>query len=140
MNVLMKKFNVDELKPVSTQMSTSTLLDPDENGKAVDQRDYRSMIGFLLYLAVTRPDIQFTVYLCACFQASPRSSHRMVVQRIFRYLKHTSEFGILYSASSSLDLVGFSDADFVGYGIDQKITSGTCHFIGSSLVCWSAHK
>jgi hypothetical protein len=140
MNVLMKKFNVDELKPVSTQMSTSTLLDPDENGKAVDQRDYRSMIGFLLYLAVTRPDIQFTVYLCACFQASPRSSHRMVVQRIFRYLKHTSEFGILYSASSSLDLVGFFDADFVGYGIDQKITSGTCHFIGSSLVCWSAHK
>jgi hypothetical protein len=59
---------------------------------------------------------------------------------MFRYLKYTLKFGIWYSASSSLDLVGFSDADFVGCGIDQKSTSGTCHFLGSSLVGWSAHK
>jgi hypothetical protein len=56
------------------------------------------------------------------------------------YLKNTAEFGIWYSASSSLDLVGFSDADFVGCGIDQKSTSGTCHFFGSSLICWSSQK
>jgi hypothetical protein len=71
----MKKFNMDELKPVSTPMSTATLLDPDENGEVVDQRDYRSMIGSLLYLTVTRSDIQFIMCLCARFQASPRSSH-----------------------------------------------------------------
>jgi hypothetical protein len=71
-----------------------------------------------MYLTVTRLDIQFGVYLCACFQASPHSSHRTVVERIFSYLKHTLEFGIWYSASSSLDLVGFSDADYEGYGID----------------------
>jgi hypothetical protein len=59
----------------------------------------------------------------------------MAVQRIFRYLKHTPEFGIWYSASSSLDLVGFSDANFAGGGIDQKSTSGTYHFLGSSLIC-----
>jgi hypothetical protein len=98
------------------------------------------MIGSLLYLTATRPYIQFAVGLCACFQASPRSSHQTAVQRVFRYLKHTPEFGILYSASSSLDLVGFSDADFAGCGIDQNSTSGTCHFLGSSLVCWSSRK
>jgi hypothetical protein len=99
-----------------------------------------TMIGSLLYLTATRTDIQFTVGPCARFQASPRSSHRTAVQRIFRYLKHTLEFGIWYSASSSLDLVGFSDVDFVGCGIDRKSTSGTCHFLGSSLIYWSSQK
>jgi hypothetical protein len=131
---LMKKFNMAELKPMSTLMSTATSLGPDEDGEAVDQKEYMSVIGSLLYLTVTRLDIQFTVGLCACFQASSRSSHRTAVQRIIRYLKHTPEFGILYSASSSLDLVGFSDADFVGCGIDRKSTSVTYHFLGSSLV------
>jgi hypothetical protein len=135
---LMKKFNMAELKPMSTPMSTATSLGLDEDGEDVDQREYKSVIHSLLYLTVTRPDIQFTVCLCACFQASPRSSHRTVVQRIFRYLKHTQEFGIWYSASSSLDLVGFSDANFAGCGIDRKSTSVTCHFLGFSLVCWSS--
>jgi hypothetical protein len=98
------------------------------------------MIDSLLYLTATRPNIQFTMGMCACFQASPCSSHQTVVQRIFRYLKHTPEFGIWYSASSSLDLVGFFYADFVGCGIDQKSTSGTCHFLGSSLICQSSQK
>jgi hypothetical protein len=115
---LIKKFNMAEIKPVLTPMSTAAALDPDKNGEAVDQTEYRSMIGSLLYLTATRPNIQFVVCLCARFQASPRSSHRTAIQRIFRYLKHTPEFGICYSASSSLDLVRFSDADFVGCGID----------------------
>jgi hypothetical protein len=77
---LMKKFNIDELKPMSTPMSMATSLDPDENSEVVDQREYRSMIGSLLYLTMTRPDIQFTVCLCAHFQTSPRSSHWTSVQ------------------------------------------------------------
>jgi hypothetical protein len=72
---LMKKFNMAELKPVSTLMSMATSLGPDEDGEFVDQREYRSMIGSVLYLTVTRPDIQFVVCLCAHFYASPRSSH-----------------------------------------------------------------
>jgi isopentenyldiphosphate isomerase len=64
---LMKKFNMAELKPVSTPMSSAASLDPDEDGETVDQRQYRSMIGSLMYLTATRPDIQFTVGLCACF-------------------------------------------------------------------------
>jgi hypothetical protein len=125
----MKKFNMVELKPVSTLMSSAASLGPDEDGEAVNQREYRSMIGSLLYLTATRPDIQFTVGLCALFQSSPRYSHRMAVQRVFRYLKHTPEFEIWYYVSSSLDLVGFSDADFAGCGIDRKSTSMTCHFL-----------
>jgi hypothetical protein len=135
MKDLMKKFNMTELKPVSTPMSSAASLGPDENGDVVDQREYRSMIGSLLYLTATRLDIQFTVGLCARFQSSPRSSHQATVQRVFRYLKHTLEFEIWYSASSSLDLIGFSDADFAGCGIDRKSTSGTCHFLVFSLMC-----
>jgi hypothetical protein len=78
------------------------------------------MISSLLYLTSTRSDIQFTVCLCARFQASPRNSHRQVVHRIFRYLKYTLKFGIWYSTYSLLNLVGFSDADFIGYRIDRK--------------------
>jgi hypothetical protein len=111
---LMKKFNMAELKPVSAPMNTATSLGLDEAGDVVDQREYKSMIGSLLYLTTTRSDIQFVVFLCARFQAFPRSSHRTAVQRIFSYLKHTLKFGIWYSASSSLDLVGFFDAHFVG--------------------------
>jgi hypothetical protein len=97
---LMKKFSMTRLKPVSTPMSFTISLGPDEDGETVDQREYKSMIDSLLYLTTTR------------------SSHRTAVQRVFRYLKHTPEFEIWYSASSSPDLVGFSDADFVGCGID----------------------
>jgi hypothetical protein len=104
---LMKKFNMAELKPVSTPMSSAASLSLDEDGETVDQREYQNMIGFLLYLTATRPDIQFVAVLCARFQASPRSSHRTIVQWIFRYLKHTPEFRIWYSASSSLDLFCF---------------------------------
>jgi hypothetical protein len=95
MKDLIKKFNKAELKPVSTPMSTGTALDPDKNGDVVDQREYRSMIGSLLYLTVTQLDIQFIVCMCARFQSSPRSSHRIAIQQIFKYLKHTPEFGIL---------------------------------------------
>jgi hypothetical protein len=139
-NDLMKKFNMAELKPMSTPMSTATSLGPDEDDEPVDQREYERMIGSLLYLTATQPDIQFTVCLCACFQASPRFSHRTTVQWIFRYLKHTLEFGIWYSTSFSLALVSFSDANFVGCAIDQKSTSETCHFLEFSLICWSSRK
>jgi hypothetical protein len=115
---LIKKFVMADAKPVLTPMSMTTALDPDEDGEAVDQREYRSMINSLLYLTVTWPDIQFVVCSCARFQTSPRTLHRQAVQRIFRYVKQTLEFGIWYSASSSLDLVGFSDADFAGSGVD----------------------
>jgi hypothetical protein len=126
---IMKKFNMAELKPLSTPMSSAASLGPDENGETMDQRQYRSLIGSLLYLTVTRLDIQFTVGLCARFQASPRSSHQTAVQRVFRYLKHTPEFGIWYSTSSSLDLIGFSYADFRVVGLTKRALLGLAIFL-----------
>ncbi|WVZ76672.1 hypothetical protein U9M48_024626, partial [Paspalum notatum var. saurae] len=98
------------------------------------------MIGSLLYLTATRPDIQFAVCLCARYQASPRTSHHQAVKRIFRYLKFTPELGLWYSSGSSLSLRGFSDADHAGCQIDRKSTSGTCQLLGTSLVSWSSRK
>ncbi|WVZ58833.1 hypothetical protein U9M48_009059 [Paspalum notatum var. saurae] len=81
---ILKKFNIGDSKPMTTPMSTNTALDTDEDGEAVDQKEFRGMIGSLLYLTATRPDIQFAVCLCARYQASPRTSHRQAVNRIFR--------------------------------------------------------
>ena len=137
---VLKKFNMADAKPISTPIPTSAALDADEDGESVDQKEYRSMIGSLLYLTATRPDIHFAVCLCARFQASPRTSHRQAVKRIMRYLRFTPEFGLWYSASSMLSLCGYSDADFAGCRLDRKSTSGTCQFLGSSLVSWSSRK
>ena len=131
---------MSDLSAQPTPISTSTVLDADLDGEAVDQKEYMNMIDSLLYLTATRPNIQFGVGLCARYQASPRTSHKQVVKCIFRYLKFTPEFGLWYSADSSLVLVGFSDADFGGCRLDRKSTSGTCHFLGTSLVSWSSRK
>jgi hypothetical protein len=125
---IVRKFKMEDSKAMATPMSTTTALDADEEGEHVDQKEYRSMIGSLLYLTATRPDIQFSVCRCAHFQVSPRTSHRQAVKRIFRYLRHTPDFGLWYSASSSLALHGFSDADFAECRLDRKYTSGTCQF------------
>jgi hypothetical protein len=123
---IVRKFKMEDSKAMTTLMSTTTALDVDEEGEHMDQKEYRSMIGSLLYLTATRPDIQFSVCVCARFQASPRTSHRQAVKQIFRYLRHTPDFGIWYSVSSSLSLHGFSDADFAGCRLDRMSTSGTC--------------
>jgi hypothetical protein len=137
---IVRKFKMENSKDMAMPMSTTTTIDADEEGEHVDPKEYRSMIGSLLYLTTTRPDIQFSVCLCARFQASPRTSHRQAVKRIFRYLHYTPDFGLWYSVSSSLALHGFSDADFAGCRLDRKSTSGTCQFLGSSLVSWSCRK
>jgi hypothetical protein len=137
---IVRKFKMGDSKAMATPMSTTTALDADEEGEHVEQKEYRSMIGSLLYLTATRPDIQFSVCLCARFQASPRTSHRQAVKHIFKYLSHTPDFSLWYSASSPLALDGFLDADFAGCRLDRKSTFGTCQFLGSSLVSWSSRK
>ncbi|WVZ75916.1 hypothetical protein U9M48_023934 [Paspalum notatum var. saurae] len=137
---ILNKFNMGDSKPMTTPMSTNTALDADEDREAVDQKEFRGMVGSLLYLTATRPDIQFAVCLCARYQASPRTSHRQAVKRIFRYLKFTPELGLWYSSVFSLSLRGFSDADHTGCRIDHKSTSGTCQLLETFLVSWSSHK
>ncbi|WVZ51947.1 LOW QUALITY PROTEIN: hypothetical protein U9M48_003044 [Paspalum notatum var. saurae] len=136
---ILKKFEMGDSKPMTTPMSTNTALDADEDGEAVDQKELRGMIGSLLYLTATRPDIQFAVCLCVRYQASPRTSHRQAVKRIFKYLKFTPELGLWYSSGSSRCLRGFF-ADHAGCRIDRKSTSSTCQLLGTSLVSWSSRK
>jgi hypothetical protein len=115
-------------------MSTTTTLDANEEGEHVDQKEYRSMIESLLYLTTTRPDIQFSVCLCACFQVSLRTSHRQAVKRILRYLHHTPDFGLWYSASSSLALHGFQTRILLGVGWIGSPLLGLASF-GDILWC-----
>jgi hypothetical protein len=91
---IVRKFKLEDSKAMAMPMSTTTTLDVDEECEHVDQKEYRSMIGSLLYLTATRSDIQFSVCLCACFQASRRTSHQQAVKRIFRYLRHTPDFSL----------------------------------------------
>ncbi|WVZ58286.1 LOW QUALITY PROTEIN: hypothetical protein U9M48_008569 [Paspalum notatum var. saurae] len=135
---LLKKFKMGDCKPISTPMSMNEHLDADVDGKPVDQSIYRSMIGSLLYLTASRPDIMFSVCLCTRFQAAPKESHLTAVKRILRYLKHT--LSLWYPEGAKLELLGYSDSDFIGYHVDRKSTSGGCHLLGRSLVSWSSKK
>ncbi|KAK8674769.1 hypothetical protein V6N13_032872 [Hibiscus sabdariffa] len=136
----LKKFGMENMKPQATPMSSSIKLDKDEEGKCVDSKLYRSMIGSLLYLTASRPDIMFSVCLCARFQANPKESHLKAVKRIFRYLLDTPSLGLWYPRDSTFDLHAYSDADYGGFKIDRKSTSGTCQFLGNMLISWFSKK
>jgi hypothetical protein len=92
-NDILKKFKMDDSKPLST-MSTTTALDANKDREPMDQKEYRSMIDSLLYMTATRSDIQFSVCLCTHFQALSRTSHRQAIKGIFRYLRYTPELGL----------------------------------------------
>jgi hypothetical protein len=92
------------------------------------------MIGSLLYLCASRPDIILSVCMCARFQANPKEVHLRAVKRIMRYLVYTPKFGLWYPKGSTFDLIRYFDADYAGCKIDRKSTSGTCQFLGRSLV------
>jgi hypothetical protein len=137
---ILNKFGMKDAKPIKTPMGTNGHLDLDTGGKSVDQKVYRSMIGSLLYLCASRPDIMLSVCMCARFQADPKEAHFRVVKRIMRYLVYTPKFGLWYPKGSTFDLIGYSDANWAGCKIDRKSTSGTCQFLGRSLVSWASKK
>jgi hypothetical protein len=100
----------------------------------------QSMIGSLIYLCASRPDIMLSVCMCARFQANPKEVHFRVVKRIMRYLVYTPKFGLWYPKGSTFDLIGYSDADYARCKIDRKSISGTCQFLRRSLVSWASKK
>ncbi|XP_074342209.1 putative mitochondrial protein AtMg00240 [Apium graveolens] len=106
---------MEDSTPAKTPMATVTILDQDESGKKVDITHYRGMIGSLLYLTASRPDIMFATCLCARFQADPKESHLIAVKRIFRYLKGTPNLGIWYPKDTGFDLTGYTDSDYAGW-------------------------
>ncbi|XP_075074487.1 secreted RxLR effector protein 161-like [Nicotiana tabacum] len=101
---------------------------------------YRGIIGSLLYLTISRPDIVFSVGICARFQSNPKESHLKATKRILRYLKGTQDLVLYYPSGDSFYLIGYADADYAGYLVDRKSTSGMAHFLGSCLISWGTRK
>ncbi|KAI3676109.1 hypothetical protein L1987_85708 [Smallanthus sonchifolius] len=133
---ILTKFKMADSHPVKTPVEVRHCLTPDVDGESVDQHLYRSMIGSLMYLMASRPDIMFAVCLCACFQANPKLSHLSAVKRILRYLKYKPKLGLWYPKTDLFDLVAYSDSDYGGCNLDRKSTSGGCQFLGNRLVSW----
>ncbi|GJW49353.1 retrovirus-related pol polyprotein from transposon TNT 1-94 [Tanacetum coccineum] len=137
---MLKKFGLKDSKPMKTPMSTETKLTKDEEGESMDNTKYRGMIGSLLYLMAGRPDIMFSVCLCARFQEDPKTSHLEAVKRIFRYIKGTAHLGLWYPKGPDIEIVVYADSDHAGDYMDQKSTSCICTFMGCCLTSWFLKK
>ncbi|GJZ37809.1 putative ribonuclease H-like domain-containing protein [Tanacetum coccineum] len=137
---ILKKFGFTNVKTASTPMETQKPLLKDEDGEEVDVYLYRSMIGSLMYLTSSRPDIMFAVCACARYQVNPKVSHLHAVKRIFRYLKGQPKLGLWYPKDSPFDLVAYTDSDYAGASLDRKSTTGGCQFLGCRLISWQCKK
>ena len=136
----MKKFGLESASSVRTPMSPNVKLIVDLLGKSVDPPLYRSMIGNLFYLTASRPNISYSVGVCARYQANPKESHMTALKRIRKYVKTTTEFGVWYSKDTSDVLAGYSDANWVGNADDRKSTSRGCFYMGHNLFSWMSKK
>ncbi|KAK2428549.1 putative mitochondrial protein [Trifolium repens] len=137
---IIKKFGMDNAAHKRTPAPTHLKLTKDEKGISVDQSLYRSMIGSLLYLTASRPDITYAVGVCARYQADPKVSHLTQVKKILKYVNGTSDYGIMYSHCENSTLYGYCDADWAGSADDRKSTSGGCFFLGTNLISWFSKK
>ncbi|GJT38889.1 putative ribonuclease H-like domain-containing protein [Tanacetum coccineum] len=137
---ILRKFNYSDVKSASTPTDLEKPLVKDGDADDVDEHLYRSMIGSLMYLTASRPDIMFAVCACARFQVSPKTSHLLAVKRIFRYLKGKPSLGLWYSKDSPLELVAYTDSDYAGATLDRKSTTGGCQFLGNRLISWQCKK
>ncbi|GJZ75799.1 putative ribonuclease H-like domain-containing protein [Tanacetum coccineum] len=137
---ILKKFGFTDVKTASTPMETQKPLLKDEDGEEVDVHLYRSMIGSLMYLTSSRPDIMFVVCACARYQVNPKVSHLHAVKRIFRYLKGQPKLGLWYPKDSPFDLVAYTDSDYAGASLDRKSTTGGCQFLRCRLISWQCKK
>ena len=137
---IVKKFGLDSKKHASTPMSSSTKLNVDSSGVEVSPTLYRSIIRSLLYLTASRPDIAFSVGVCARYQATLKESHLTMVKQIIRYVNGTPDYGLWYSKDSNACLAGYSDADWAGNVDDRKSTSAGCFYLGNNLVSWMSKK
>nr|GEZ43386.1 copia protein [Tanacetum cinerariifolium] len=137
---IFKKYGMKSCDPVGTLMEIKDKLDLDQNGTPVNATKYRSMIGALMYLTSSRPDIVHATCLCAQYQAKPTEKHLKEVKRIFYYLRGTVNMGLWYTKDSSFEVTRFSDANYAGCKDTFKSTSGRAQFLGEKLVSWSSKK
>nr|GEW88511.1 hypothetical protein [Tanacetum cinerariifolium] len=137
---ILRKFGLNDGKSASTPIDTEKPLLKDPDDEDVDVHTYRSMIGLLMYLTSSRPDIMFAVCACAHFQVTPTALHLHAVKRIFRYLKGKPHLGLWYPKDSPFNLVAYSDSDFAGASLDMKSTKWVCQFFGCILISWQCKK
>nr|GEX70429.1 retrotransposon protein, putative, unclassified [Tanacetum cinerariifolium] len=137
---VLKKYGMESCDPVGTPIEIKDKLNLDQNGTPVDATKYHSMIGALMYLTSSRPDIVHATCLCARYQDKPTEKHLKEVKRIFRYLRGTVNTGLWYTKDSSFELTGFSDANYAGCKDTFKSTSGGVQFLGKKLVSCSSKK
>ncbi|GKE15317.1 uncharacterized mitochondrial protein-like protein [Tanacetum coccineum] len=137
---ILKKFGFTNVKRASTSMETQKPLLKDEDGEEVDVHLYRLMIGSLMYLTSSRPDIMFAVCACARYQFNPKVLHLYAVKRIFRYLKGQPKLGLLYLRDSPFDLLAFTNNDYATASLDRKSTIRGCQFLGCRLISWQCKK
>nr|GEV65841.1 hypothetical protein [Tanacetum cinerariifolium] len=137
---ILKRFGMEYCDTVPTPMVEQAKLKLDLDGKLVDHTDYRSMIGSLMYVTSSRPDIMFATCMCARYQENLNEHYVSAVKRIFRYIKGTINLGLWYPKDYGFDLTAYSDADHAGCLLDRKSTSGSVQFLGDKLVCWSSKK
>nr|GEZ99341.1 retrovirus-related Pol polyprotein from transposon TNT 1-94 [Tanacetum cinerariifolium] len=137
---MLKKFGLEDSKPIKTPMSSYTKLTKDEECESVDSTKYRGMIGSLLYLTASSLDIIFSVCIYARFQEAPKTSHLEAVKRIFRYIKGTTHLGLWYPNGTGIETVVYVDSDHAGDYVDRKSTSGICTFVGCCLTSWFSKK
>ncbi|GJU53300.1 retrovirus-related pol polyprotein from transposon TNT 1-94 [Tanacetum coccineum] len=137
---IVKKYGLNTTDSVDTPMIETKKLDEDLQGKPVDATLYRGMIGSLMYLTASRPDLNYVVCLCARYQAKPTEKHLQAVKRIFRYLNGTINMGLWYSKDTDMSLTAYADADHAGCQDTRRSTSGSAQFLGDKLVSWSSKK
>nr|GFA59397.1 hypothetical protein [Tanacetum cinerariifolium] len=137
---ILKKFGYSDVRSSNTPMDKENPWGKDGAGKDVDLHLYRSMIGSLMYLTASRPDIMFAVCACARHQVTPKECHLHAVKRIFRYLKSHPKLGLWYPKESPFDFVAYSDSDYGGATQDRISTTGGCQFLGRRLISWQCKK
>ncbi|GJV67355.1 retrovirus-related pol polyprotein from transposon TNT 1-94 [Tanacetum coccineum] len=136
----LKKYGMESCDPVDTPMVEKSKLDEDTQRKTVDPIHYRGMVGTLMYLTSSRPDLVYAVCMCARYEARPTEKHLHVVKRIFRYLRGTVNRGLWYSKDSAIALTSFADADHSGFQDTRHSTSGSMQMLGDRLVSWSSKR
>ncbi|KAA3472024.1 laccase-2-like [Gossypium australe] len=137
---IFNRFCMQNCKTVSTPVALGEKLTSSGDQMKVDEREYRSLVGCLLYLTATISDIMFGVSLLSRFMHCCNTIHFKVAKRILRYVKGTLKFGVMFKKGSELKLVGYSDSDSDGSIDDMKNTSGYFFTFGSGFFCWSSKK
>ncbi|XP_039146894.1 uncharacterized mitochondrial protein AtMg00810-like [Dioscorea cayenensis subsp. rotundata] len=137
---IFRRADITDLRTASTPIELHHRLSSSDGEPLPDPTRYRALVGALVYLTITRPDIAYVVRVLIQFVSAPRSTHYAALLRVLRYLRGTISRSLLFSATSSLELRAYCDVDWAGDASDRRSTTGFCIFFGDSLISWKSKK